>query len=156
MSLLLDLRSALCGIPASSGFAHHFESRFRPQRLTSVGRFFLCVCVRARVLTDLWFSVIVHFSASTDAPSPQTTAPQFWRYMVTHKRIAHLGRRVAGIESVYCSTASAPRCIPASSGQALTSNPLQTSVFLVNLCKLIICRGFSFQPTSLPVPPQQV
>ena len=29
-----------------------------------------------------------------------------------------LGGRVAGIESVYCSTASAPRCIPASSGFA--------------------------------------
>ena len=95
--LLLDLRSALCGIPASSGFAHHFESRFRPQRLTSVGRFFLCVCVRARVLTDLWFSVI---SLSVQAqmrhhPKPLLHSSVAQLYCIS--ALLTLGGRVAGI-----------------------------------------------------------
>ena len=53
--LLLDLRSALSGISASSGIALHFESASDlEERLTFVGRFFCCLSedFLRRVLTD--------------------------------------------------------------------------------------------------------
>ena len=88
---LLALRSALSGIPASSGFATHFESASDlRERLTKVSRFFLC-CICARAFNSPWLGAAAHLSASSRSHlSRHCEAFRPWQSILSREEITTL------------------------------------------------------------------